>query len=143
MPALWLTTGAHLAGYKMFVEFFGAPFLSLAVAVTLASLIEKGSLTLILKPFQTVGKVALSVYLLQSIICTTVFYSYGFGLFATLTRVDSLKVVGLVWLICWFAATLWLKFFWIGPIEALWRSLAEQRKIDLRRPPITPPPIAG
>ena len=41
-----------------------------------------------LMPFSYVGRMALTNYLLQSLICTTIFYSYGLGLYG---RVGPLR----------------------------------------------------
>jgi len=50
-------------------------------------------------PLAAVGRLALTNYLLQSVVCTTIFYGHGFGLFARLDRVDQLGVVAGVWVL--------------------------------------------
>ncbi len=69
------------------------------------------------------GRMALTNYLMQSLICTTLFYGYGFGLFEQLPRAwQPLFVLAL------FAAQVafshaWLARFRYGPMEWLWRWL--------------------
>lgn len=80
-----------------------------------------------------VGRMALSNYLLQSLVCTLIFYSYGFGLFAQpgtsalVVLVFSLFAVQVV-LSHW-----WLTRFRFGPAEWLWRSFVYLELQPLRR----------
>lgn len=72
--------------------------------------------------FQPIGRMAFTNYLLQSLICTTLFYSYGLGLFG---KVD--KAAGLLLAVIIFACQLLFSHYWFkrkkqGPIEAIWRK---------------------
>jgi uncharacterized protein len=76
-----------------------------------------------LRPLGNVGRLALTNYLGQTVVCTTVFYAYGLGWFATLTRAQ-LFVFGLaVWALQLALSALWLRWFVMGPVEWAWRSL--------------------
>lgn len=68
-----------------------------------------------------VGRMALSNYLLQTLLCTLVFNQ--FGLFMSLGRAELLLLVPPVWLANILFSTLWLRFFRQGPMEWLWRRL--------------------
>jgi uncharacterized protein len=70
-----------------------------------------------------VGRMALTNYLAQSVICTMLFYGYGLGLFAKLSRTELLGVVAGVWLLQLVWSPWWLKRFERGPIESLWRRV--------------------
>lgn len=70
-----------------------------------------------------VGRTALSNYLSQSVLCTFVFYSWGLGLFATLTRAQLWGVAAIVWVVQLTVSALWLRWFVMGPVEWAWRSL--------------------
>ncbi len=83
--------------------------------------------------FTPVGRTALSNYLLQSLICTWVFYGHGLGLFAALDRVEQLWVVLGVWLVMPVWSRLWLARFRFGPAEWLWRSMSYGRMQPLRK----------
>lgn len=70
------------------------------------------------------GRMAFSNYIASSIVCTTLFYGYGLGLYGTLSRI---QLYGIVLLLC--VAMLvwsqpWLARFRHGPLEWLWRSAA-------------------
>jgi uncharacterized membrane protein YeiB len=80
------------------------------------------------RPFRAVGRMALTNYLMQSVICTTLFYSYGFGLYGQLGRAPLLGVVAAVWACELIWSPIWLRYFRMGPVEWLWRSLAEGRR---------------
>lgn len=68
-----------------------------------------------------VGRMALSNYLLQSIIATTVFYGYGLGWFDQVGRVQQVLFVLLVFAGQVLLSHLWLARFRYGPAEWLWR----------------------
>jgi len=68
-----------------------------------------------------VGRMALSNYLLQTLICTTLFNRFGW--FNQLDRLSLLAVVPGVWLANLLFSVLWLRYFRQGPVEWLWRKL--------------------
>ncbi|KMV73254.1 hypothetical protein AI29_02265 [bacteria symbiont BFo2 of Frankliniella occidentalis] len=68
-----------------------------------------------------VGRMALSNYLLQTLVCTTVFSVLGY--FMALTRSQLLAVVPLVWLLNLAFSYYWLRYFRQGPLEWCWRRL--------------------
>jgi uncharacterized protein len=101
----------------------GVPAGSLFYASTVALLWESMRWRARLRPFVAVGRMALTNYLLQSLICTTLFYSWGFGLYG---RVNPL--LGFVPTIAIYGAQVvfsaaWLRHFASGPMESLWRRL--------------------
>jgi uncharacterized protein len=84
---------------------------------------KAGVLRWITSPLAAVGQTAFSGYILTSIICTTMFYGYGFGLFGYLQRYQLYLIVLGVWLFLLVASPLWLARFRFGPLEWAWRSL--------------------
>jgi uncharacterized protein len=67
---------------------------------------------------------AFSNYLLQTLLCTTLFYGHGIGLFGSLERwAQALVVLGL-WVLALVISPFWLAKFRFGPVEWLWRSLS-------------------
>ena len=68
-----------------------------------------------------VGRMALTNYLLQSLICTTLFNR--FGLFMQFDRLSLLVFVPAVWAVNLAFSVLWLRYFRQGPLEWLWRRL--------------------
>jgi uncharacterized protein len=92
-------------------------------------------------PFSAVGRMALTNYLMHSLICTEVFYGRGLGYFG---RVDQVGQAGLIVAIAAFqlaASPLWLRYFRFGPVEWLWRSLTYLSLQPMRR--ATPSALAA
>ncbi|MFT6873875.1 MAG: hypothetical protein ACJAVN_002899 [Roseivirga sp.] len=77
----------------------------------------------IAKRLSGVGRMALSTYLIQSIICGFLFYGHGLALFGDLDRSAQAVFVLGVWVFNIAFAGVWLSFFKYGPFEWLWRSL--------------------
>jgi len=99
-------------------------------------LVWKGQvLRWLMSPLAAVGQTAFSCYIVQSLICTTLFYGCGFGLFAHLQRYQLYFVVAGVWLTLLAASPLWLSRFKFGPLEWIWRSLTYMQLQPMRQRP--------
>jgi uncharacterized protein len=94
---------------------------------------KAGILGWIRKPLAAVGRMALTNYLLTSVICTLIFNGYGLGLFGKLERVQLLYVVFGMWAINLVLSPIWLHFYRYGPAEWAWRSLTYWKKQPMRR----------
>lgn len=68
-----------------------------------------------------VGRMALSNYLLQTVICTTLFYRLG--LFMKFDRFQLMAFVIPVWMVNMIFSVIWLRYFRQGPVEWVWRQL--------------------
>ena len=87
-----------------------------------------------LRPLASVGRLALSNYLFQSVLFTTVFYGHGFGLFANVERAGQVLVALCVLALEAIASVAWTRYFAVGPVEWLWRSVTLGRRIPVRAP---------
>jgi uncharacterized protein len=88
---------------------------------------KRGLLTWLTSRLAAVGQTALSNYLLHSLICTTLFYGHGFGLYGRVERVGQIGIVVAIWVVQLVLSPLWLRHFRFGPFEWLWRSLTYRR----------------
>jgi uncharacterized protein len=70
------------------------------------------------------GRMAFTNYLMQSVICTTIFYGYGLGQFERLTRTEQAGIVLGIWIFQIIFSLVWLRIFRIGPLEWVWRSFS-------------------
>jgi uncharacterized protein len=113
--------------------FWAAPLVSLAYASLVMLLCRSSATTVVTRPLSAVGRMALSNYLIQTIVCTTIFYGHGFGLFGQVERTGQLGIVLAVWAAQLVYSPIWLRFFRFGPFEWLWRSLAYWRLQPMRR----------
>ncbi len=86
----------------------------------------------------SVGRMALTNYMMHSVICMFVFYGFGFQLFGTLQRYELYYVVAGIWGFQLIASPIWLNYFRFGPMEWLWRSLTYRKWQPLRKqqPPV-------
>ncbi len=91
------------------------------------------------RPFAAVGQTALTNYLLQTVICTTIFYGHGLGLYGAVDRVEQLAIVLGVWAVQLVASPLWLRRYRFGPVEWVWRSLTYGERPPFRRVPAPAP----
>ncbi len=85
-------------------------------------------------PLQAVGRFALTNYLLQTLICTTIFYSYGLGLYGKVSPGYAVLLVLAIYLLQVVLSSLWSRRFRFGPAEWLWRSATYGRLQPMRIP---------
>jgi uncharacterized protein len=78
------------------------------------------------------GRMALSNYLLQSLVCTAIFYGYGLGYFEQLPRAWQLPFVLGLFLGQVALSRAWLSVFRMGPMEWLWRTATYLRLPPMR-----------
>jgi len=91
--------------------------------IGLVMLITKtGVLQRLMDRFAAVGRMALTNYLMHSVILTSIFYGYGLGLFGSVPRALQMTfVAGVIGFQLWFSGW-WLARFRFGPVEWLWRT---------------------
>jgi uncharacterized protein len=80
-----------------------------------------------------VGKMALTNYVMHSIICMFYFTGVGFGMFGKLQRHELLYVVFLIWIFQLILSPIWLKYFHFGPLEWIWRNLSYGKIYKIRK----------
>lgn len=73
------------------------------------------------------GRMALTNYLAQTVICTTLMYGHGFGMFGSLGRAQLWFVVLPIWGVQVIVSKWWMDRFAFGPIEWAWRTLTHWR----------------
>ncbi|WP_096186514.1 DUF418 domain-containing protein [Evansella halocellulosilytica] len=106
------------------VRYLFAPVLSLGYIGLLALMLEKGWWKWLLSRFEAIGKSALSCYVLQNIIASFLFYSWGLNL----APVNHPYAVFAAWIgisiVMMIAAHLFVKTMGTGPLEWLWKKLS-------------------
>lgn len=81
------------------------------------------------------GRMALTSYLMQSVIGTVVFYGFGLGWWG-MPRAWQLLFVVVVFALQVVFSRWWLARFRYGPMEALWRMVTYLRIPSMRREPV-------
>ena len=79
------------------------------------------------------GRMALTNYLVQSIVCTLVFYGYGLGFFEHLPRMWQVPFALGLYTVQVLYSHWWLQRFRFGPAEWLWRSITYWKLQPMRR----------
>jgi len=75
------------------------------------------------------GRMALTNYLMQSLICFFIFSGFGFGLYGTLSPSELLLFSLYILSFQWGFSYLWLKKYQFGPVEWIWRRLTYKKTI--------------
>ena len=77
-----------------------------------------------LKPFELAGRMPLTHYLMQTAVCATLFYHWGFGLWAKVGPAAGLALSVAIFFVIQVPLSYgWLKTHDRGPLEALWARL--------------------
>jgi uncharacterized protein len=82
---------------------------------------------------EAVGQMALTNYIMQSVICTLFFFGYGLNYYAELEYYQIYFVVMSVWIVQLIASPIWLRVFLFGPLEWVWRSLTYWKRQPIVR----------
>jgi uncharacterized protein len=77
---------------------------------------------------------ALTNYIMQTIISIFLFYGIGFALYGELERYQLLLICFAVWIFQIIYSNLWLVWFKHGPLEWLWRSMIYGKRQAFRKP---------
>jgi uncharacterized protein len=117
------------------------PLISLGYASAIILAIRYDRVQAITGRLANVGRMALSNYLAQSVICTFLFYSFGLGLFGSMPRVWLVVVVLSVWAVELWWSPRWLAKHPFGPVEWLWRSLTYLKIQSWNKPASSEPNI--
>ncbi|MFE8700313.1 DUF418 domain-containing protein [Cytobacillus sp. FJAT-54145] len=100
----------------------GGPLLAIAFAMGIALLSENPLFKKSLSVLAPVGKLSMSNYLLQSIVCTLIFYSYGLGYYGQISAFTGTLLALGIFTLQIVLSHFWIKYFAYGPFEWAWRS---------------------
>jgi uncharacterized protein len=76
-------------------------------------------------PLADVGKMALTIYLLQTCCGLLLFFNVGLGLFSATTAFENVIICIAIFVLQAALCRWWLRYFHYGPIEWLWRSATD------------------
>jgi uncharacterized protein len=127
----WSARYAFFTGSQF--NYWGSLGVSLAWICLLMIASKTPGLRSAVKLLAAAGRMAFSNYILESLLCTLLFYGHGLGLFAKVSRVQEALVVLAVWIVVLTFSRLWMRRFYFGPLEWLWRSLTYREREPFRR----------
>lgn len=114
--------------------YIGTPALSLAYASGIILLCQESTWKRRLGPLAALGRTALSNYLLQSLIFSTIFLGYGLGMYGRIGPAADIALTTLIYFLQLPLSIWWLKHYRFGPVEWLWRSLTYGRLQTMKIP---------
>ena len=131
----WETMTFVDSGYQLYWQSFNRPTydlgrltLALGYVGLVMAICRSGVLPRARAALANVGQMALTNYLMQTVICNLVFLGIGLGQFAEWDRQRMYLFVLGVWIFQAVFSYMWLRRYQFGPCEWLWRSLTYRRR---------------
>ncbi|WP_221622346.1 DUF418 domain-containing protein [Larkinella rosea] len=109
-------------------EFMGTPLLTIVYLIELSLFLQQ-------KPprffrwIGNAGRLGLTNYLMQTLLCMAFFYGYAFGFSGHLTLLQSFFAVICLYIFQVWYSTQWLKYHRSGPLETVWRNWAYKNEV--------------
>lgn len=107
--------------------------LSMAYLAAFVLLFQTGLGAHVLGLLAPAGRMALTNYLLQSLVCSLLFYGYGLGWYGEVDRWGQVQIALLIFAAQIALSPLWLRHFRYGPLEWFWRGLTYGHLPALRK----------
>ncbi|WP_436878594.1 DUF418 domain-containing protein [Mammaliicoccus sciuri] len=108
---------------QLMSQMIGGPIVALSYIMFFVILCEDQTVRKILTPLQSIGKLSLTTYISQSIICILIFYGVGLNYYGKLP-VLTIYIIGIViYCVQLILSYLYLLKFKQGPLEKLWRKV--------------------
>lgn len=123
---MYVMRGGGIANY------FGSILVALGHIGLVMWLTKSGAASRLLDRFAAVGRMALTNYLMHSLILTTIFYGYGLGLYGTVPRIWQMAFVAAVIGLELLWSKWWLERYRFGPAEWVWRTLTYGKRQPMR-----------
>ncbi|MDH3440605.1 MAG: DUF418 domain-containing protein [Gammaproteobacteria bacterium] len=113
-------------------NYIGSILVAFGHIALIMTIVKTGAFSRLMARFAAVGRMAFTNYLMHSLVMTTIFYGYGFGLYGQIPRIWQMAfVAGMLGFQLWFS-TYWLERNRFGPAEWLWRSLTYWRRQPMK-----------
>ena len=95
-------------------------------------MVQSGRLPRLQGRLAAVGRMALTNYITQSILCAFIFYGHGLALFERVSAAGRVGIVVAIWTLQLIWSSWWLKRHRFGPLEWIWRSASYMRRHEIR-----------
>jgi len=115
------------------VSLLSGSVLSFFYMSSIALLLQKPKGRVLLSKLAPVGRMAMTNYLMQSVVCTTLFYNYGLGLYGKMTPFYTLLIAILLYVLQMAISSYWMARHRYGPMELLWRRLTYGKRLEVGR----------
>jgi uncharacterized protein len=122
--------GVQFLGDTLFA--YGSTALALGYGAGIVLLAQRPVWQPVLRPLESLGRMALTVYLSGTVMFTTLFYGYGFGQLFLLGPAATTAYAVFFFVLQLLFCTWWMGRFRFGPAEWLWRSLTYMKFQPMR-----------
>ena len=112
---------------------FQRVLLVMAHAAAIILMYQSGVAQGLFRRLQAVGRMAFTNYIMHSVICTLFFFGYGLNYFGELQFYQLYYLVVVIWIVQLIVSPIWLRYFYFGPLEWVWRSLTYWRTQPMKR----------
>lgn len=112
---------------QMLFNYLGSIGVFLAYVALVMLMVHGGRISWLRRRLEAAGRMALTNYIAQSILCTLIFYGHGLGLFERVSAPGQVGIVVAIWALQLAWSPWWLARFRFGPLEWLWRSASYMR----------------
>ena len=102
------------------------------IALILLAVQGGGFCSKFLAPVAYAGRMALTNYLSQTLICVFLFYGFGLGFYARVSVINGILITLAIFLVQVAWSNIWLRHFKYGPMEWVWRILTYKRLQPLK-----------
>jgi uncharacterized protein len=134
---VWLavrSAGAREMALGTLLGSVGAPLITMAYLSAWTLAVNAGPAGWLTSRLAATGRMALTNYLTQTVVATTVFYPYGLGLYGRTDFVERLGLVLVVYAVqVLVVSPWWMSRFRYGPLEWLWRAVTYWEWPRMRR----------
>jgi len=127
----WTLAGSMYLGWQY--NYWGSLGVALGYIGLVGLVVRTGALPALRARLAAAGRMAFTNYLTQTLLCITIFYGHGLGLFGRVDRWQQALLVLAVWALQLWWSPLWLARFRFGPFEWAWRSLTYWQVQLMRR----------
>ena len=110
------------------VNYIASLFLFPAYVATIILAVQGGFCKKLLTPVAAAGKMALTNYLSQTLVCMIIFYGFGFGLYGQVSLFEGILITIAIYLVQVAWSNAWLSKFKYGPMEWFWRVLTYKKR---------------
>ena len=106
--------------------------LALGYAATIALWYVNGKYLRLLKPLCYMGRMALTNYIMQSVLGVFIYYGIGLGLGARSGPLVFMPIAAGVFFLQMWISRIWLRYFEYGPLEWIWRQLTYGKRLPFK-----------
>ena len=114
------------------LNYVGSIGVFLGYVALIMLMVKGGWLAWLRRRLEAAGRMALTNYITQSIICTLIFYGHGLGLFERVGTPGQVGIVVAIWVLQLAWSPWWMARFRFGPLEWIWRSATYMKRQPMR-----------